>query len=124
VLGALVGAYGDDDEEIDGGEPVVADKGNKGKKKACWYYLQGKCKHGDKCTFPHPEGQQGSTKRQKKEKKDKKGRGNKATVDEGSKNAGHLLSRLLAKEIHEERSVVLQCFRLMVQKSFFGIQPS
>ena len=62
ALGSLIAAYGDDEDVEDGvtaspertaGES--SEGGSKRKKKPCRYWLNGKCRHGDKCTFLHPE---------------------------------------------------------------------
>ena len=76
-------------------------------------------RHGDKCNWLHPEGLQGSEKPvSKKQKRDKQGKGGKQV--EPKKTSGQLLKRLLAKEIYEEKSLILQCFRFIVDNAFFG----
>ncbi|CAO3670731.1 unnamed protein product [Rhizopus stolonifer] len=70
--------------------------------KKCAYFMKGRCHKGDSCIFLHEK----STKPNKKTPSIKKKPG--------------LLFKLLEKEMLQEKSVILQCFRYIVDNNFFG----
>ncbi|KAI9277554.1 hypothetical protein BY458DRAFT_585239 [Sporodiniella umbellata] len=73
-------------------------------KRVCTYFMRGRCNKGDKCSFLHE--------RPTKQK----------TTPHTSKikRTPNLLYKLLEKEIMQEKSVILQCFRYIVDNNFFG----
>ncbi|ORZ03563.1 hypothetical protein BCR43DRAFT_451034 [Syncephalastrum racemosum] len=74
-------------------------------RKLCKYFMTKRgCLHGDKCTFSHERPSRPEP-RQKKPPM--------------TKSRPNLLRKLLEKEIEQERNVLLQCFRHIVDNDFF-----
>ncbi|KAG1261650.1 hypothetical protein G6F68_006535 [Rhizopus microsporus] len=72
-------------------------------KRRCIYFIKGRCNKGSKCTFLHER-----------------------PITNGPKQVAvirkrpNLLYKLLEKDIMQEKSVILQCFRYLVDNNFFG----
>ncbi|KAI8366955.1 hypothetical protein EDC96DRAFT_507565 [Choanephora cucurbitarum] len=76
-------------------------------KRRCKYFISGRCKRGDECTFLH----------EKPEPKPKQPRPTPAI-----NRRPNLLFKLLEKEIQQEKNVILQCLRHLVDHDFLGLQ--
>lgn len=74
-------------------------------KRRCKYFAMGKCNKGDQCNFSH----------EKPEQKPKQPK-----PAPTFKKRPNLLYKLLEKEILQEKSVILQCLRYIVDNDFFG----
>lgn len=122
--------YGSDEEQpatIDLTENVDASSKKK-KKKVCSYFIKGKCRHGDRCRFLHerasdsePTDNTTVTKKEKGEKVEKKGGLHLPKPLVGGKD-GSLYRKLIEELVHDDESLILQCFRYFVQENFF--QPA
>ncbi|CEP13946.1 hypothetical protein [Parasitella parasitica] len=77
-------------------------------KRRCKYFMMGNCKRGDDCGFSHE-------KSESKPKQPKQPRSAPAI-----RKKPNLLFKLLEKEIMQEKSVILQCLRYIVDNKFFG----
>ncbi|KAI8083511.1 hypothetical protein BDF21DRAFT_416092 [Thamnidium elegans] len=74
-------------------------------KRRCKYFMSGKCSKGDQCDFSH----------QRPESKPKQPK-----AAPTFKKRPNLLFKLLEKEIKQEKNVILQCLRYIIDNDYFG----
>ena len=94
----------------EGGDGV---KRGDGVPRACFHYMRGSCRYGAGCRYSHDADVVREAKRARREHyeaREAQKRQRKAAARPG------LLRALLAKEIRAERSLLLQCIRVLVRQ--------
>ncbi|KAF7728324.1 nuclear fragile X mental retardation protein interacting protein 1 [Apophysomyces ossiformis] len=92
------------------GKILLPENDVKKPKRICKYFARGKCGHGDSCRFAHEK-----IERPKREPK---------MPEVVFRKRPNLLRMLLDKEIRQEKNIVLQCFRYIVENDFLGEDTS
>lgn len=87
--------------------------------RTCFHFARGSCRFGERCHFSHDPHLVAELQEQQARKR-QKGLGKAVAVARGGEGPiparkPTLLQKLLAKEIRTERSLLLQCFRVMVR---------
>ncbi|KAG0086398.1 hypothetical protein BGZ93_000132 [Podila epicladia] len=84
-------------------------------KKPCRYFMRGRCGKGDKCTYSHDPSLKNKT-------QNTNSSANSNSNKETFRSRPSLLQMLLSSEIKEEKNMLLEAMRYMVENNFFDRQ--
>ncbi|KAI9095894.1 hypothetical protein DFS34DRAFT_695506 [Phlyctochytrium arcticum] len=110
-----------DSENSDDGEIPTETPAKKKGGRICRYFMRGKCRKGDNCTFRH---EKPAIDRQRNKTPGAMGKDMKSLTPEERTARRALIKMLLEPEIRQEKAMVLQCIKYMVKCNFFQQPPT